>query len=49
MENEILDLIHKYENNEISYEDFYYELQRFPSSLRDKVLAAFILGVYDND
>lgn len=49
MENEILDLIHKYENNEISYKDFYYELQRFPSSLRDKVLAAFILGVYDND
>jgi hypothetical protein len=49
MENEILDLIHKYENNEISYKDFYYELQKFPSSLRDKVLAAFILGVYDND
>jgi hypothetical protein len=49
MENEILDLIHKYENNEISYKDFYYELQKFPSSLRDKVLAAFILGVYNND
>ena len=49
MENEILDLIHKYENNEISYKDLYYELQKFPSSLRDKVLAAFILGVYDND
>ena len=49
MENEILDLIYKYENNEISYKDFYYELQKFPSSLRDKVLAAFILGVYDND
>lgn len=49
MENEILDLIHKYENNEISYKDFYYELQKYPSNLRDKVLAAFILGVYDND
>ena len=44
MENEILDLIQKYENNEISYKEFYYALQKYPSSLRDKVLAAFILG-----
>ena len=43
MENEILDLIQKYENNEISYKEFYYALQKYPSSLRDKVLAAFIL------
>ena len=49
MENEILELIRRYENNELSYQDFCYELQRYPSSLRDKVLAAFILGVYDND
>lgn len=49
MENEILELIRRYENNELSYQDFYYELQKYPSSLRDKVLAAFILGVYDND
>ena len=49
MENEILDLVQKYKNNEISYKDFYYELQKYPSSVRDKVLAEFILGVYDND
>ena len=49
MENEIRKLIRRYENNEFSYQDFYYELQKYPSSLRDKVLAAFILGVYDND
>ena len=49
MENEIVKLIRRYENNEISYEDFYYELQKYPTGLRDKVLAAFILGVYGND
>ena len=49
MENEILELIRRYENNELSYQDFNYELQKYPTSLRDKVLVAFILGVYDND
>ena len=49
MENEILDLIQKYENNEISYQDLYYELRKYPAKLRDTVLALYILGGYEND
>lgn len=49
MEQEIVDLINKYKNNEISYKDFYLELQKYPSELRDKVLALYILGGYEND
>lgn len=49
MENEILELIKKYENNEISYKDFYYELQKYPSKLRDTVLSLYILGDYKNN
>lgn len=47
MEQEIIELMRRYENNEISYSDLYYELRRFPSKLRDTVLALYILGGYE--
>ena len=47
MEQEIIELMRRYENNEISYKDLYYELRRFPSKLRDTVLALYILGGYE--
>ena len=46
MEQEIIELMRRYENNEISYSDLYYELRRFPPKLRDTVLALYILGGY---
>ena len=42
-----VELMRRYENNEISYSDLYYELRRFPSKLRDTVLALYILGGYE--
>ena len=47
MEQEIIELMRRYENNEISYSDLYDELRRFPSKLRDTVLALYILGGYE--
>lgn len=49
MENEIVELMRRYENNEISYQDLYYELRKYPVKLRDTVLALYILGGYEND
>jgi hypothetical protein len=48
MENEIVELLKSYEKDEISYKDLYIKLQNYPSELRDKVMALYILGGYND-
>ena len=40
---EIEQLLIKNENGEISYKDLYFELQKYPTEERDRVLALHIL------
>ena len=40
---EIEQLLIKHKNGEISYKDLYFELQKYPTEERDKVLASHIL------
>ena len=44
MEQEIVELIRKYEKDELSCMDFYDNLQKYPVEVRDRVLALYILG-----
>lgn len=47
MEQEIVELIQKYERDELNCMEFYDNLQKYPTTLRDKVLALYILGGYE--
>lgn len=40
---EIEQLLIKHENDEISYKDLYFELQKYPTEEKDKALALHIL------
>ena len=41
---EIQQLLAKHENGEISYKDLYFALQKYPSAVKDRVLALYILN-----
>ena len=44
MTNEIENLIVTYKNGEISYKDLYFALQKYPTAVKDSVLALHILN-----
>lgn len=44
VEQEIFDLLDKEKRGEISYKDLYFELQKYPTDLKDRCLALYLCG-----
>lgn len=44
MEQQIIELLTKLNNNEIKYSDCYLQLQKFPTDVRDKVITLYLLN-----
>ena len=44
MEQQIIELLTKVNNKEIDYRDFYLQLQKFPTDVRDKVITLYLLN-----
>ena len=42
-QNEIIELLEKEKRGEISYKDLYYSLQKYPTEVKDKTIALYLL------
>ena len=42
-QNEIIELLKKEKNGEISYKDLYFALQKYPASVKDEAIALYLL------
>lgn len=43
-QKEIIELLEKEKRGEISYKDLYFELQKYPTEVKDNTIALYLLG-----
>lgn len=43
-QKEIIELLDKEKRGEITYQDLYYSLQKYPSDVKDSTIALYLLG-----
>jgi hypothetical protein len=43
-QKEIIELLDKEKRGEIGYKDLYFALQKYPSEVRDRVIALYVIG-----
>ena len=48
-QKEIIELLDKYKQSEITYAGLYCELQKYPTEVKDNTIALYILGGTKND
>ena len=48
-QKEIIELLDKYKQNEITYAGLYCELQKYPTEVKDNTIALYLLGGMKND
>ena len=48
-EQEIIELLEKEKRGEITYQDLYYSLMKYPTEVKDNTIALYVLGETKND